>query len=110
MNILTVLLTWGCDVTAAVGCRFLPLLAVAILADSNRDVKLFSGYQTQGNMRSLVGLITVVAAASLYLYSLSLYLPAGPRKRSVRSAEAGHVSEEQQLQPGDSLDEEEPSR
>uniref|UniRef100_A0A3B4EWJ4 Transmembrane protein 41A n=1 Tax=Pundamilia nyererei TaxID=303518 RepID=A0A3B4EWJ4_9CICH len=42
-------------------------------------------------MRSLVGLITVVAAASLYLYSLSLYLPAGPRKRSVRSAEAGHV-------------------
>uniref|UniRef100_A0A3Q4HU91 Transmembrane protein 41aa n=1 Tax=Neolamprologus brichardi TaxID=32507 RepID=A0A3Q4HU91_NEOBR len=32
------------------------------------------------NMRSLVGLITVVAAASLYLYSLSLYLPAGPRK------------------------------
>lgn len=61
-------------------------------------------------MRSLVGLITVVAAASLYLYSLSLYLPAGPRKRSVRSAEAGHVSEEQQQQPGDSLDEEEPSR
>ncbi|XP_061580480.1 transmembrane protein 41A-A [Cololabis saira] len=30
-------------------------------------------------MRSLVGLAAVVLAASLYLYSLSLYLPAGPR-------------------------------
>ena len=32
-------------------------------------------------MRSLVGLSAVVIAASVYLYSLSLYLPAGPRRR-----------------------------
>ncbi|XP_069389647.1 transmembrane protein 41A-A isoform X2 [Paralichthys olivaceus] len=31
-------------------------------------------------MRSVVGLIAVVAAATLYLYCLSLYLPPGPRR------------------------------
>ncbi|XP_061547993.1 transmembrane protein 41A-A [Phycodurus eques] len=31
-----------------------------------------------GNMRSLVGLVAVVVAATVYLYSLSLYLPPGP--------------------------------
>ncbi|XP_034418295.1 transmembrane protein 41A-A [Cyclopterus lumpus] len=41
-------------------------------------------------MRSLVGLLAVVAAASLYLYSLSLYLPAAPR-RHPHSAESKHV-------------------
>ncbi|XP_030613595.1 transmembrane protein 41A-A isoform X2 [Archocentrus centrarchus] len=63
-------------------------------------------------MRSLVGLIAVVAAASLYLYSLSLYLPAGPRRRPPRSAEAGHVeaAESEQHQPSDPSEDEEPSR
>lgn len=42
-------------------------------------------------MRSLVGLVVVVAAASLYLYSLSLYLPPGPQRRPPRSAETEHV-------------------
>ncbi|KAA8588221.1 transmembrane protein 41A-A [Etheostoma spectabile] len=42
-------------------------------------------------MRSLVGLIAVVAAASLYLYSLSLYLPAAPRRRPLPTAERKHV-------------------
>ncbi|XP_023193393.1 transmembrane protein 41A-A isoform X2 [Xiphophorus maculatus] len=31
-------------------------------------------------MRSLIGLAVVVTGATLYLYSLSLYLPAGPRR------------------------------
>ncbi|CAN9497832.1 unnamed protein product [Ophioblennius macclurei] len=38
-------------------------------------------------MRSLVGLAAVVAAATLYLYLLSLYLPAGPRRRLPTGAE-----------------------
>ncbi|KAM6934192.1 transmembrane protein 41A-A [Xenentodon cancila] len=38
-------------------------------------------------MRSLAGLAAVVIAASVYLYSLSLYLPAGPRRRSPPGAE-----------------------
>ncbi|XP_008326987.1 transmembrane protein 41A-A [Cynoglossus semilaevis] len=39
-------------------------------------------------MRSLFGLLAVVTVASLYLYSLSLHLPAGPRRRAVPSAHA----------------------
>lgn len=46
-------------------------------------------------MRSLVGLAAVVAAASLYLYLLSLYLPAGPRRRPPAGEEAGHVELEE---------------
>uniref|UniRef100_A0A3Q2QEX0 Transmembrane protein 41aa n=1 Tax=Fundulus heteroclitus TaxID=8078 RepID=A0A3Q2QEX0_FUNHE len=42
-------------------------------------------------MRSLVGLAVVVTAASLYLYYLSLYLPAGPRRRPRPGPEAEHV-------------------
>ncbi|XP_038124092.1 transmembrane protein 41A-A-like [Cyprinodon tularosa] len=42
-------------------------------------------------MRSLVGLAAVVTAASLYLYCLSLYLPAGPRRRPQPGPEAGDV-------------------
>ncbi|CAG5865517.1 unnamed protein product [Menidia menidia] len=42
-------------------------------------------------MRSLVGLFAVVTAASLYLYSLSLYLPAGPRRRPRLGSEIEHV-------------------
>lgn len=34
----------------------------------------------QCRMRSPVGLIFVVVVATLYLYCLSLYLPAGPRR------------------------------
>ncbi|TMS06934.1 Transmembrane protein 41A-A [Larimichthys crocea] len=55
-------------------------------------------------MRSPVGLISVIVLASLYLYSLSLYLPAGPRRRPDPAAESQHVEEE----PADSP--EEPSR
>ncbi|KAG7503711.1 transmembrane protein 41A [Solea senegalensis] len=42
-------------------------------------------------MRSLLGLITVVVAASLYLYTLSLYLPAGPRRPHPASSDREHV-------------------
>ncbi|KAM4560677.1 transmembrane protein 41A-A [Fundulus diaphanus] len=42
-------------------------------------------------MRSLVGLAVVVTAASLYLYYLSLYLPAGPRRRPLSGPESEHV-------------------
>ncbi|KAF1382467.1 hypothetical protein PFLUV_G00144080 [Perca fluviatilis] len=45
-------------------------------------------------MRSLVGLIAVVATASLYLYSLSLYLPAAPRRRPHPAADRKHVETE----------------
>ncbi|XP_069554715.1 transmembrane protein 41A-A [Brachyistius frenatus] len=54
---------------------------------------------------SLVGLIAVVVAASLYLYSLSLYLPAGPRTRPLPGAETEHVDTAESEQPS-----EEPSR
>uniref|UniRef100_A0A3P8TAF7 Transmembrane protein 41aa n=1 Tax=Amphiprion percula TaxID=161767 RepID=A0A3P8TAF7_AMPPE len=57
-------------------------------------------------MRSLVGLVVVVTAASLYLYSLSLYLPAGPRRRPPRSAETEHVEKTESEQTDTS---EEPS-
>lgn len=51
-------------------------------------------------MRSLVGLVAVVAAASLYLYSLSLYLPAAPRRRlHPAAAERHHVETEESEQP-----------
>ncbi|XP_049451021.1 transmembrane protein 41A-A [Epinephelus fuscoguttatus] len=59
-------------------------------------------------MRSLVGLVVVVAAASLYLYSLSLYLPAAPRRRPHPAAETKHVETTESEQPADSS--EEPSR
>lgn len=57
---------------------------------------------TQNNMRSLLGLICVIVAASFYLYSLSLYLPAGPRRRPVQTAGRETLSEHP--------DSEEPSR
>lgn len=47
------------------------------------------------NMRSLIGFIAVVTAASLYLYSLSLYLPAAPRRRPHPAAEGQHVETEE---------------
>ncbi|KAM9347645.1 transmembrane protein 41A-A [Symphorus nematophorus] len=56
-------------------------------------------------MRSLVGLICVIVAASSYLYFLSLYLPAGPRTRPPPpAADAEHVdtAEETEQQPADS--------
>ncbi|XP_029980325.1 transmembrane protein 41A-A [Sphaeramia orbicularis] len=56
-------------------------------------------------MRSLVGLIAVIIAATLYLYLLSLYLPAGPRRRPPASAESEHVETEKSGQTAD-----EPSR
>lgn len=59
-------------------------------------------------MRSLVGLIAVVAAASFYLYSLSLYLPPGPRRPRPPSAETGHVEAAESEQLTDTS--EEPSR
>ncbi|KAM9342535.1 transmembrane protein 41A-A isoform 2-T2 [Pholidichthys leucotaenia] len=62
-------------------------------------------------MRSLVGLFAVVAAASLYLYTLSLYLPAGPRRRALPAApgtDSEHV-ESVKHQPSDPT-EDEPSR
>ncbi|KAG7227487.1 hypothetical protein INR49_005301 [Caranx melampygus] len=40
-------------------------------------------------MRSIVGLVAVVVVATLYLYSLSLYLPAGPRRRPRAATEGG---------------------
>ncbi|KAM6978506.1 transmembrane protein 41A-A [Tautogolabrus adspersus] len=56
-------------------------------------------------MRSLIGLLAVVVAASLYLYSLSLYLPAGPRRRPRPAAERQHVGTEESEQTADSTEE-----
>ncbi|XP_053733379.1 transmembrane protein 41A-A [Synchiropus splendidus] len=56
-------------------------------------------------MRSLVGLVSVVTAASLYLYSLSLYLPPGPRKHSNRTSDTNNADTEVSGEDGD-----EPSR
>ncbi|XP_054470798.1 transmembrane protein 41A-A [Anoplopoma fimbria] len=57
-------------------------------------------------MRSLVGLIAVVAAATLYLYSLSLYLPAAPRRRPPHPpAESKHVDTAEPEQRADSSEE-----
>ncbi|XP_051258593.1 transmembrane protein 41A-A [Dicentrarchus labrax] len=53
-------------------------------------------------MRSLVGLICVITAASLYLYSLSLYLPAGPRRRPRPTADGKHVETSESEQPDSS--------
>ncbi|MEQ2262445.1 hypothetical protein XENORESO_012181 [Xenotaenia resolanae] len=52
-------------------------------------------------MRSLVGLAAVVAAASLYLYTLSLYLPAGPRRRPQPGPAAQHVEGRESEQSSD---------
>lgn len=58
-----------------------------------------------GNMRSLVGLIVVAAAATLYLYSLSLYLPPVPRRAPQPVApvapvvDTEHVGAEEPEQP-----------
>ncbi|KAK2906160.1 transmembrane protein 41A-A [Channa argus] len=56
-------------------------------------------------MRSVVGLIAVVAIATLYLYSLSLYLPAAPRRRPHPTAETEHVETAGSEQPPDSSEE-----
>lgn len=64
--------------------------------------------QTSGNMRSLASLVVVVTAASLYLYSLSLYLPAGPRRRPQPGAKADHAEEKESELLGETS--EEPSR
>uniref|UniRef100_A0A3Q3W870 VTT domain-containing protein n=1 Tax=Mola mola TaxID=94237 RepID=A0A3Q3W870_MOLML len=45
-------------------------------------------------MRSLVGFVSVVVAASVYLYSLSLYLPAAPRRQIAAGNHAGTESEQ----------------
>ncbi|XP_037343974.2 transmembrane protein 41A-A [Pungitius pungitius] len=50
-------------------------------------------------MRSLVGLIAVVVAASVYLYYLSLYLPAAPRRRPRPTAEGRHEETEESEPP-----------
>ncbi|XP_040056528.2 transmembrane protein 41A-A [Gasterosteus aculeatus] len=50
-------------------------------------------------MRSLVGLIAVVVAASVYLYYLSLYLPAAPRRRPPPPAEGRHEETEESQPP-----------
>ncbi|XP_026231340.1 transmembrane protein 41A-A isoform X2 [Anabas testudineus] len=55
-------------------------------------------------MRSVVGLIAVVAAASLYVYSLSLYLPPAPR-RPRPPADAEHADTAEPPQPPDSTGE-----
>uniref|UniRef100_A0A1A7WUX9 Transmembrane protein 41aa n=1 Tax=Iconisemion striatum TaxID=60296 RepID=A0A1A7WUX9_9TELE len=59
-------------------------------------------------MRSLVGLVIVVTAASLYLYYLSLYLPAPPRRRPPPGATTEHAKGKESGQLGDTSDE--PSR
>lgn len=56
-------------------------------------------------MRSLVGLIVVVVTASLYLYSLSLYLPVVPRRLPHAAAETEHVDTAEPGQPADSPEE-----
>lgn len=56
-------------------------------------------------MRSLVGLICVIVAATLYLYSLSLYLPAGPRRRLPRADRGEHVDTGELEQPADTSEE-----
>lgn len=56
----------------------------------------------QCNMRSLIGLIFVIVAATFYLYSLSLYLPPGPRRHVSRAAKGEHVDTGQPEQPADS--------
>ncbi|XP_040005347.1 transmembrane protein 41A-A [Xiphias gladius] len=56
-------------------------------------------------MRSLVGLVAVVAAASFYLYSLSLYLPAGPRRRLHSATKREHVDAAESERAPDSAEE-----
>ncbi|XP_051937498.1 transmembrane protein 41A-A [Hippocampus zosterae] len=43
-------------------------------------------------MRSLIGLVSVVVTATVYLYSLSLYLPPGPPRPAQTSAEIEHAA------------------
>lgn len=64
------------------------LLLSASISDSEKEKN------TENNMRSLLGLICVIVAASFYLYSLSLYLPAGPRRRPLNAADREHVGAE----------------
>uniref|UniRef100_A0A673FKP4 Transmembrane protein 41A-B-like n=1 Tax=Sinocyclocheilus rhinocerous TaxID=307959 RepID=A0A673FKP4_9TELE len=45
-------------------------------------------------MRSIWGLIALVAAATFYLYLLSAFLPPGPRAVRVHDAEAEHTADE----------------
>ncbi|XP_017280056.1 transmembrane protein 41A-A [Kryptolebias marmoratus] len=59
-------------------------------------------------MRSLVGILLVVIAASWYLYFLAMYLPAGSRRRPLPGAEAEHGEGTQYERLGDAS--EEPSR
>ncbi|XP_041857979.1 transmembrane protein 41A-A [Melanotaenia boesemani] len=59
-------------------------------------------------MRSFVGLIAVVIAATLYLYFLSLYLPVGSWKRPQPGSKAEHVEEKESEELRDTS--EEPSR
>ncbi|KAJ3591737.1 hypothetical protein NHX12_006869 [Muraenolepis orangiensis] len=66
-------------------------------------------------MRSIVGLLSVVGAATLYLYLLASYLPAGPRRRSTPSSSSDvrvgvGGGEEQRSPVSGGGDEEEPSR
>lgn len=77
------------------------LLISASASDSEKEKS------TENNMRSLLGLTCVVVAASFYLYSLSLYLPAGPRRRPLNAADREHVGAESE-HPTDTS--EEPSR
>lgn len=77
------------------------LLNSASVSDSKKEKN------TEDNMRSLLGLTCVIVAASFYLYSLSLYLPAGPRRRPLKAADREHVGAESE-HPTDTS--EEPSR
>lgn len=88
----------GCDVTAADGrrCRFRCSVTTGSCSWSLVDKVTI--------MRSVVGLIAVVAAASLYVYSLSLYLPPAPR-RPRPPADAEHADTAEPPQPPDSTGE-----
>lgn len=45
-------------------------------------------------MRSIWGLIALVATATFYLYLLSAFLPPGPRAVRVHDAEPEHTADE----------------
>lgn len=45
-------------------------------------------------MRSIWGLIALVATATFYLYLLSAFLPPGPRAARVHDAEPEHTADE----------------
>lgn len=46
-------------------------------------------------MRSVWGLIALVAAATFYLYLLSVFLPRGPRAARLHDARPQHTADEQ---------------